>query len=217
MTQTTVTSPQFGPDFQTQLLELLRWRRDVRRFRSDPVPEEAINGLLEAANLAPSVGLSQPWRFVSVRSPDLRREIEENFRRCNRDALSDYAEEEVRIYASLKLSGLGEAPVHFAVYCDEGTSQGRGLGRKTMPETLRYSTVAAIQNLWLTARARGIGVGWVSILDPEQVSKTLQTPEGWRFVAYLCVGYPEEEHLDPELERHKWEKRKDFRANLLTR
>jgi len=212
-----VTSPEFGRDFQSELYQLLRWRRDVRRFRSDPVPQETLDRLLEAANLAPSVGLSQPWRFISVQSADLRREIEENFRQCNQDALSDYAEEEERIYASLKLSGLSEAPVHFAVYCDESTLQGRGLGRKTMPETLRYSTVAAIQNLWLAARAYGIGVGWVSILDPDQVSKTLNALEGWRFVAYLCVGYPEEEHLDPELERHRWEKRKDFSAHLLTR
>jgi 5,6-dimethylbenzimidazole synthase len=102
---------------------------------------------------------------------------------------------------------LSQAPVHLAVCADETTAQGHGLGRKTMPETLRYSVVAAIQILWLAARAEGLGVGWVSILDPEAACATLDLPQGWSFVAYLCLGWPEEEHDDPELERHGWEQR----------
>jgi len=97
--------------------------------------------------------------------------------------------------------------VHLAVCADEKTGQGHGLGRQTMPETLRYSVVAAIQTLWLAARAEGLGVGWVSILDPDITRTTLDLPEGWTFVAYLCLGWPEEEHDDPELERHGWEQR----------
>jgi 5,6-dimethylbenzimidazole synthase len=97
--------------------------------------------------------------------------------------------------------------VHLAVCADEATGQGHGLGRQTMPETIRYSVVAAIQTLWLAARAEGLGVGWVSILDPEAVRVTLDLPAGWAFVAYLCLGWPEEEHDDPELERRGWEQR----------
>jgi 5,6-dimethylbenzimidazole synthase len=97
--------------------------------------------------------------------------------------------------------------VHLAVCADETTGQGHGLGRQTMPETIRYSVVAAIQTLWLAARAEGLGVGWVSILDPEAARAMLDLPAGWTFVAYLCLGWPEEEHDDPELERHGWEQR----------
>jgi len=108
----------------------------------------------------------------------------------------------------LKLEGLSQAPVHLAVCADEATAQGAGLGRQTMPETIRYSVVAAIQTLWLAARAEGLGVGWVSILDPAEIKRTLDLPADWSFIAYLCLGWPEEEHADPELERHGWEQRR---------
>jgi len=118
----------------------------------------------------------------------------------------------------LKLEGLSQAPVHLAVCADETTGQGHGLGRQTMPETIRYSVVAAIQTLWLAARAEGLGVGWVSILDPDAARAVLDLPEGWTFVAYLCLGWPEEEHDDPELERHGWEQRScETSATLLKR
>ena len=82
-----------------------------------------------------------------------------------------------------------------------------GLGRKTMPETLDYSVVAAVHTFWLCARAANLGVGWVSILDPAQVCRALEVPPAWKLIAYLCVGFPQEEHLDPELERHDWQAR----------
>ncbi|MEN3287203.1 MAG: 5,6-dimethylbenzimidazole synthase, partial [Bradyrhizobium sp.] len=110
-------------------------------------------------------------------------------------------------YAKLKLAGLGQAPVHLAVCADEATDVGHGLGRQTMPETLRYSVVTAVQILWLAARAEGLGVGWVSILDPDAACRTLELPRDWSLVAYLCIGWPEEEHDDPELERHGWQER----------
>ena len=206
-TETSGKSPHFDAAFRERFAELLRWRRDVRRFRDDPIPGQLIEKLLALASLAPSVGLSQPWRFVLVETPERRAAIRENFAKANDTALNGYAGERQARYARLKLEGLSQAPVHLAVCADETTGQGHGLGRQTMPETIRYSVVAAIQTLWLAARAEGLGVGWVSILDPEAARATLDLPPGWSFVAYLCLGWPEEEHDDPELERRGWEQR----------
>lgn len=217
MTQDTATPPRFDAVFRSRLFDLFRWRRDVRRFKKEPVSDDILNDLLEAANLAPSVGLSQPWRFVLVENEARRRAVQENFSKCNREALAGYRDEAAERYARLKLEGLAEAPIHLAVFCEETTSQGHGLGRRTMPEMLHYSVVASIQNLWLAARSHGVGVGWVSIIEPLAICRTLEVPDNWRLVAYLCVGYPEEEHLDPELERYKWETRRDARELLTKR
>jgi 5,6-dimethylbenzimidazole synthase len=199
--------PHFDENFRKQFAELVRWRRDVRRFRTDAVDPGLIERLLELAVHAPSVGLSQPWRFVLVETAERRASIRENFARANRSALEGYAGEQQARYARLKLEGLSQAPVHLVVCADEETTTGHGLGRQTMPETIRYSVVAAIQTPWLAARAEGLGVGWVSILDPDAVRATLDLPPQWSFVAYLCLGWPEEEHDDPELERHGWQER----------
>ncbi|MGF1609781.1 MAG: 5,6-dimethylbenzimidazole synthase [Kiloniellales bacterium] len=202
-------APRFDTAFREQLEALFRWRRDVRRFRRDPLPDGLLDRLIELACLAPSVGYSQPWRFVVVEDPARRRAVRASFEACNRAALESYHGERARLYASLKLAGLDEAPVQLAVFCDEATECGQGLGRATMPETLRYSVVTAVHGLWLAARAWGVGVGWVSILEPEAVRACLDAPESWRLVAYLCLGYPQEEHEDPELARHGWEQRRD--------
>jgi 5,6-dimethylbenzimidazole synthase len=203
----TKPTPQFDSAFREKFAKLVRWRRDVRRFRSDPISPDLIARLLALASYAPSVGLSQPWRFVLVETPERRGAIRENFAAANKAALEGYNGERQARYARLKLEGLSQAPVHLAVCADETTVQGAGLGRKTMPETIRYSVVAAIQTLWLAARAEGIGVGWVSILDPVSVREALDLPSDWSFIAYLCLGWPQEEHEDPELERHGWEQR----------
>lgn len=207
MTKRSSRPPRFDAAFREQFAELLRWRRDVRRFRTDPIPAPLVDKLLALASFAPSVGLSQPWRFVLVETPARRAAIRDNFAKANDAALNGYAGERQARYARLKLAGLSQAPVQLAVCADEITGQGHGLGRQTMPETIRYSVVAAIQTLWLAARAEGVGVGWVSILDPDAARATLDLPPDWSFVAYLCLGWPEEEHDDPELERHGWEQR----------
>ncbi len=210
-------APSFDAGFRKSLANLLAWRRDVRRFLTDPVDPAELDELLDLACLAPSVGNSQPWRFVSVDSPERRSEIRANFEDCNAQALAGYRGEKAALYASLKLSGLSEAPVQLAVFADEATEAGAGLGRQTMPETLRYSAVLAVHTLWLAARARGLGVGWVSILDPARVAETLETPAAWSLVAYLCLGYPVEEHLDPELERFGWQDREAACRQVLVR
>lgn len=209
--------PRFDSAFRDRLAELFRWRRDVRAFRTDPVDAGLIDDLLGLAALSPSVGNSQPWRFVVVEDSRLRAAVRRNFEECNREALADYAGERARIYATLKLSGLDRAPVHIAVFADEATVLGHGLGQKTMPETLRYSVVAAINSLWLAARAHGVGVGWVSILDPARLGAILEVPESWSLIAYLCIGYPEEEHTDPELDRRGWQKRQDAETFITRR
>ncbi len=209
--------PEFDAAFQESLKQLIAWRRDVRRFRSDPVAPERLEELLDLACLAPSVGNSQPWRFVSVEDEGRRARIIEIFERCNSEALEAFSGERAELYAKLKLSGLKEAPVHLAVFAEEMTSSGHGLGRRTMPETLRYSAVLAIHTMWLAARAQGLGVGWVSIIDPQEVKAALETPADWTLIAYLCLGYPQEEHLEPELERHGWQKRESRCRQVLAR
>lgn len=197
----------FDRTFRATFRDLVLWRRDVRRFRRDPVDDKLLDDLIEIATHAPSVGFSQPWRFVKVKSPERRRAVCESFARANDRALQGYDGDQKKNYMGLKLAGLEEAPIHLAVFSDESTPTGSGLGRATMPETLRYSVVAAIQTMWLAARAEGLGMGWVSIFDPAEVKRALAVPDGWKLVAYLDLGWPAEEHLDPELERHHWETR----------
>lgn len=201
----TVAPPKFSEKFQAELEDLFRWRRDVRRFRPDPLEAGLLDHLVQMASLAPSVGYSQPWRFVLVNESELRQKVRQNFEECNRDALASYEGDQARTYASLKLSGLDQAPVQLAVFCDLSTTAGHQLGLRTMPEMLEYSVVLACHTLWLAARAYGVGVGWVSILDPEKLSADLGVASEWKLVAYFCIGYPQEEHLDPELSRYHWE------------
>ncbi len=197
--------PVFDQNFRMQLEELLKWRRDVRSFRSDAVDPQLTRHLIALAALAPSVGYSQPWRFVLVESAECRESIRTNFELCNRQALDAYSGEKAQLYAKLKLAGLRDAPVHLAVFLNQQTGYGSGLGRMTMPETLEYSAILAVHTLWLAARSYGLGVGWVSILDPAKVNTSLNLPEEWKLIAYLCIGYPQEEHPSPELLRNGWE------------
>lgn len=209
--------PNFDEDFQKRLDTLFVWRRDVRHFRRDPLTEGQLDALLEATTRAPSVGLSEPWRFVRVEAPARRQAVRDDFVRQNAEALTRYEQDPARVYATLKLAGLDDAPHHVAVFNVDAPSQGRGLGRMTMPETTTWSTVMAIHTLWLAAASRGIGVGWVSIVTPDIVHKTLEVPDTWRFVAYLCIGWPEERHATPELERAGWERRNPERQQWIRR
>jgi len=207
----------FAPAFQLELLRLFKLRRDVRRFRRDPLTEAAVLDLLEAAHTAPSVGLSQPWRFVRVQSEAARAAVIASFERANAAASASYPDERGALYRSLKLAGLREAPEHLLVCCSTETTQGHGLGRATLPGTLRDSVVCAIQNLWLAARARGLAIGWISILDPEELRQPLGLPADWLWVGYLCLGWPETDDDQPELETLGWERRRPLSEVLFTR
>jgi 5,6-dimethylbenzimidazole synthase len=218
MTEVPDPSPRpFDETFRETFRDLILWRRDVRRFRRDPIEPALMHSLLELASHAPSVGHCQPWRFVLVESADRRAQVKSSFTRANARALENYDGEQRAQYARLKLEGLENAPVHVAVFADEAAEEGSGLGRRTMPETLGYSVVAAIQTLWLAARAEGLGLGWVSILEPEVIQRALDVPPTWTLIAYLCIGWPVEEHLDPELDRHRWQQRLDVERMIFKR
>ncbi|ESZ68437.1 5,6-dimethylbenzimidazole synthase [Mesorhizobium sp. L103C105A0] len=200
--------PDFTDDFRSELITLLRWRRDVRRFEPTALPEGTLERLLELASIAPSVGLSQPWRFVVVESLKRRTAVRDCFERCNAEALTRFSGERAALYARLKLAGLDEAPCQFAVFADRTTRQGHGLGRMTMAATIDYSAVMAVHTLWVAARAEGIGMGWVSILDATEMAEILDTPPEWTLIGYFCLGYASEEHDMPTLERECWENRR---------
>jgi 5,6-dimethylbenzimidazole synthase len=212
-----VNAPDFTPTFREQLDDLLIWRRDVRHFETRPLEGGLLDILLDRASLAPSVGNSQPWRFVRVVSPERRAAITAHVEAENTRAAELYHDEARAAYDALKLHGLEQAPEHIAVFCDTAPEEGHGLGRQTMPETLAYSTVLAIHTLWLAARARGIGLGWVSILDPAEITAMLDVPPHWTFIGYLCLGYAAEAHDVPELERSGWQARIDAAKTRFTR
>ena len=215
--ETLAKHPEFDADFRQRLQALLAWRRDVRRFRRDPLPPGTIERLIGIACLSPSVGLSEPWRFVIIDDQRRRAAIRASFESCNQDALKQQEPDRASLYARLKLSGLDDAPCQIAVFADRATAQGHGLGRLTMPETLDYSVAIAIHTLWLAARAEGVGVGWVSILDPATIAEILEVPRDWTFIGHLCIGYPEGEHDTPALQRADWERRHPAAGTILYR
>jgi len=190
-------------------------RRDVRRgYLPTALPEELLTRLLTAAHNAPSVGLMQPSRFIVIRSLETRSRIHSAFREANSLAGAIYDGERREQYASLKLEGILEAPQNLCVVCDPQSEQGHGLGRQSMPETAIYSTVCAVQNLWLAARAEGVGVGWVSILSGDALRSILNIPPQIVPVAYLCLGYVEAFGTEPELERVRWERRASLQSRV---
>lgn len=198
----------FDAAFRARLADLIAWRRDVRRFQARPLPDGTLDRLIAAACRAPSVGLSQPWRFVTVDDPGRRAAIRRSFAEANAEALAAEPDDRAARYATLKLAGLDQAPGQLAAFVDRGTVVGHGLGRRTMPEMAEYSVVAAVVTMWLVARAEGIGMGWVSILHPEAVQAALDVPAEWRLVGYFCLGFPEATDEVPALEREGWEQRR---------
>ena len=210
--------PLFDAKFAQRFDALLRWRRDVRHFATQPVAEQDMAELLAQAALAPSVGNAQPWRFVRLRTPALREALAAHVDEQNALAARTYAgQPRYDDYTALKLHGIREAPELMAVFCDEQALAGHRLGIATMPEMLRYSCVAAIQTLWLAARLRGIGLGWVSILDPQTVTTMLDVPPPWSLIALLCIGYPAEPSDMPELEQRGWQSREPLADRVFER
>ena len=187
------------------LHDVLQWRRDVRHFLPDAIPEDVLLRLRVAMDMAPSVGNARPWRVLQVTTPALRKAITANFEAANAAAGAIYDDEKRAAYDQLKLAGLKDAPVHLAVFTEREPAEGHGLGRQSMPEMLSYSTVSAIHTLWLAARAENLGLGWVSILDPAGVAHILDVPETWQLTGYLCLGKAAFDDDTPLLERKNWQ------------
>jgi len=204
-------SSSFSPADRRGIYRAIYERRDVRsHFLSAPVPEAVLGRILDAAHHAPSVGFMQPWDFIVIRDESVRRAIHANFESSNRRAAAVYEGEQRKLYDTLKLAGILEAPVNLCITCDHKRPKGSGLGRQSDSATDLYSTVCAVQNLWLAARAESLGVGWVSILDPEKLKAILGVPAPLTPVAYLCVGYVSEFLTSPELEEKGWECRESL-------
>jgi 5,6-dimethylbenzimidazole synthase len=192
------------------LFEIILNRRDVRgnRFSDRLIEEEKISKILLAAVNAPSVGFSQPWEFVLVRSNVIKEQIKNTFNEENEKASLLFKDEKHQEYNRLKLEGIFEAPLNIAIFYSDADKP--VLGQTSMTEVGLYSVVCAIQNMWLMARALNIGMGWVSIIDPEKVKRILKAPENNKLVGYFCLGYTDGFLKQPELELLKWEARKEM-------
>ncbi len=208
-------APAFPQQDRDAVYRAIEQRRDVRRgFLPTPMPDDLLERILAAAHHAPSVGFMQPWRFILIRDQATRTGVHSLFVQANAEAAAHYAEGQREQYASLKLEGILEAAQNLCVVFDPYAERGHGLGRQTMPETALYSVVCAVQNLWLAARAEGIGVGWVSILDPDRLRTVLAIPSHVVPVAYLCLGYVENFATEPDLERAGWQERTSLSSVL---
>lgn len=197
------------------LKEIILYRRDVRgnRFLNKELPEEVVNDILFAGVNAPSVGFSQPWEFVLVQDSAVKEAVKETFLEENEKAKALFKEGRLDAYTALKLEGIVEAPLNIAVFYKP--SEHPVLGQTAMDEAGEYSVVCAIQNMWLMARALNVGLGWVSILNPEKVKEALGAPADRKLVGYLCLGYVDVFYENPELERLNWEKRKEMNEVLI--
>ena len=203
----------FTSDERNAVYRAIFTRRDVRsQFLSRSIPAETLQRLLLAAHHAPSVGFMQPWNFIVITATDIKNAIKSAFAKANGEAAQLFENERLALYSALKLEGIGEAPVNLCITCDRERGGPHVLGRTHNRDTDIYSTVCAVQNLWLAARAEGLGVGWVSIFNEADIRRILALPHHVVPVAYLCLGYVKELHQTPELEARGWRKRLDMQS-----
>jgi len=201
-------SKLFEPSDSLLLNDIMRHRRDVRgnRFINTEVPDKVIEKLLDAALLAPSVGYSQPWQFVVIRQESIKQQVYDSFCEQTTQASELFSGSKKDDYKQLKLEGILEAPVNIAVFYLP--TEEPVLGQTSMKDMGRFSVVCAIQNIWLMARALNVGIGWVSIVDPNKVKKAVNAPKESELISYLCVGYVSEFLDEPELKKMAWDKQK---------
>ncbi|WP_417410084.1 5,6-dimethylbenzimidazole synthase [Hoeflea sp.] len=198
----------FAADERDAVYKAIFTRRDVRdQFLPDPVPDDVLRRLLEAAHHAPSVGFMQPWNFITIRDQAVRDRVADAFGRANDEAVKLFPQERQSKYKSLKLEGIRKAPLNICITCDRARGGNVVLGRTHNSSMDLYSTVCAVQNLWLAARAEGIGMGWVSIFGDADLKSILGIPDRIEIVAYLCLGYVDELYEQPELEVKGWNRR----------
>ncbi|MCX5534717.1 nicotinate-nucleotide--dimethylbenzimidazole phosphoribosyltransferase [Streptomyces sp. NBC_00006] len=202
-------APAYDDAEREAVLRVMRERRDIRNgFRSDPIPHEVLLRVLEAAHTAPSVGHSQPWDFVVIRSADTRRAMHELAMRQKDAYAKSLPKGRAKQFKELKIEAILDTPVNIVVTADPTRGGRHTLGRHTQPQMAPYSSALAVENLWLAARAEGLGVGWVSFFDEREMVRSLGLPEHLEVVAYLCVGYVDEFPEEPELMQAGWSKRR---------
>lgn len=209
------TNPSLRSDFplawREGVYQAIYRRRDVRHFRPDPLPDDVLARILDAAHHAPSVGFMQPWTFLVISNHQTRVRVQDLYERERVAAAQFFDEPRRSQYLSFKLAGILDAPLNVCITCDPTRAGAAVLGRNSIPETDLYSTCCAIENLWLAARAEGVGVGWVSILKLPQLREILGIPHHIIPVAYLCLGYPMQFLEQPELEQSGWRSRQTLR------
>lgn len=202
-------APGYDEAEREAVLRVMRERRDIRNgFRSDPIPHEVLLRVLEAAHTAPSVGHSQPWDFVVIRSAETRRSMHELAQRQREAYAKSLPKARAKQFKELKIEAILDTPVNIVVTADPTRGGRHTLGRHTQPQMAPYSSALAVENLWLAARAEGLGVGWVSFFDEREMVRALGLPEHLEVVAYLCVGYVDEFPEEPELMQAGWSKRR---------
>jgi 5,6-dimethylbenzimidazole synthase len=203
----------FSDAERAAVYKCIETRRDVRgEFLPDAIPDELLAKLLHASHRAPSVGFSQPWNFIVVKSPLVKERIFRGFCEASAEAAQQFEPERADQYRTLKLEGIREAPIGVCITCDRNRGGPVVLGRTHQPEMDLYSAVCAVQNFWLAARAEGLGVGWMSIIDPQRLRDILGIPDAIVPIAYLCVGYVSRFHTTPELEQRGWNKRETLKS-----
>ncbi len=200
-------SHEFSPEKKQGLYDAIYKRRDVRHFNSKPVPPSVLGKILNAAHHAGSVGFMQPWNFMIIDDIDIKSKVKEIFEQCNENAAQKFSEDREKLYRSLKLEGIMEAPINLCITCDRNRLGPNVLGRDTIPEMDLMSAACAVQNLWLAARAEGVGVGWVSILSQKDLKRILEIPDSVVPIAYLCIGYTDNFLKKPMLQTVGWENR----------
>ncbi len=198
----------FSINARETLYEVIFNRRDVRgEFVGEPIAEDVLARLLIAAHHAPSVGFMQPWNFLLIQQESVRKSVHSLFEKANEEAAQKFEGEKRNLYQSLKLEGLLTAPLHLCITCDRDRAGPTVLGRTHMHDMDLYSTVCAVQNLWLAARAENIGVGWVSIFHEAELKQLLNIPQDIHIIAYLTVGHVKTFNSQPDLEKKGWRKR----------
>ena len=203
--QATHSAHAFTQEARDAIYHAIFSRRDVRgQFLPTPVPDEVLSRILTAAHYAPSVGFMQPWNFLVVQSQDTKRRVHDAFAKAHAEAADMFDGEKRAVYQRLKLEGIVESPIGICITCDRERTGPVVVGRTHMKTMDLYSSVCAVQNLWLAARAEGLGVGWVSIFHQADLQEALGIPKGITPIAYLCVGYVSHFHAKPELETAGW-------------
>jgi 5,6-dimethylbenzimidazole synthase len=208
ISQGPLAAETFSDDERAAVYKAIHTRRDVRdQFLPQTIPDDVLMRLLDAAHHAPSVGFMQPWNFILIREEARKAQIHRAFIRANEEAKLLFGDERQALYSSLKLEGILKAPINLCITCDRTRGGKVVLGRTHNRQMDLYSTVCAVQNLWLAARAEGIGVGWVSIYHDQDVRRVLSVPDHVEIIAYLCIGYVSELYDAPELEKRGWRNR----------